>query len=567
MTRQMLINAVLPENVRLAIVEDGRLQSYFNESEEQARIRGNIYLGRITNVEPSLDACFVEFGGERHGFLPMDEIAEVANLDAAERRRRLRRGMSLLVQVDKEPIGTKGARLTNFLSLAGRYLVLMPHSATRGVSRRLDDDDRQRFREIVAKLEVPAGMGVIIRTAGQDRGKRELSQDLGHLVRLFAEIQKRARSAQAPTLLHAEDDLIVRVLRDYFQNDISEVWIDEPRAFERAQEFFRRFMPRLQSCVRQWNEQAPLFSRFDLEEQIRAIQQRRVPLPSGGSLVIEQTEALVSIDVNSGRTRGAPGQENTALATNLEAAREVARQLRLRDLGGIVVIDFIDMTQPRHNAEVEKALREAMRSDKARFQIDKISSFGLCTLTRQRLGQSSRVLGYDPCPACGGDGRVRSPEAAALDALRRIAGELSRGEGGELRVTLPIPVANLLANQRERLLELERRHHWRVVVEAAAAPDPARDPVQIVTPPGPVAATRPVASLAPLTPSAPAAVPVTKPASEPGAAVAPDAKGSSPASAGAAPGSDGPPPKKRSRRRRHRRRRKPAQPELKAPPA
>ncbi len=566
MTRQMLINAVLPENVRLAIVEDGRLQSYFNESEEQARIRGNIYLGRITNVEPSLDACFVEFGGERHGFLPMDEIAEVANLDAAERRRRLRRGMTLLVQVDKEPIGTKGARLTNFLSLAGRYLVLMPHSETRGVSRRLDDDDRQRFREIVSKLEVPAGMGVIIRTAGQDRGKRELAQDLGHLVRLFADIQKRARSAQAPALLHAEDDLIVRVLRDYFQNDISEVWIDEPRAFERAQEFFRRFMPRLQSCVRQWSEPAPLFSRFELEEQIRAIQQRRVPLPSGGSLVIEQTEALVSIDVNSGRTRGAPGQENTALATNLEAAREVARQLRLRDLGGIVVIDFIDMNQPRHNAEVEKALREAMRPDKARFQINKISSFGLCTLTRQRLGQSSRVLGYDPCPACGGDGRVRSPEAAALDTLRRIAGELSRGEGGEVRVTLPIPVANLLANQRERLIELERRYRGRVVIEAAAAPDPARDPVQIVTPPAPVAAPKPPAPVSPPPARAPAS-PVAKAASETPPAGSPEVGNHPPAAPGTAADAAGPAPKKRSRRRRHRRRRKPAQAELKAPPA
>ena len=565
----MFINAVLPENVRLAIVEDGRLQSFFNESEEQARIRGNIYLGRIANVEPSLDACFVDFGGERHGFLPMDEIAEVANLDAAERRRRLRRGQTLVVQVDKEPIGTKGARLTTFLSLAGRYLVLMPHSETRGVSRRLDDGDRQRFREIVSRLEVPPGMGVIVRTAGQDRGKRELGQDLGQLLRLYAEIQKRAEKSATPALLHAEDDLVVRVLRDYFQNDIQEVWIDENQAFQRAQEFFRRFMPRLQSCVRLWSEPAPLFSRFDLEQQIRAIQQRRVPLPSGGSLVIEQTEALVSIDVNSGRTRGAPGQENTALATNLEAAREVARQLRLRDLGGIIVIDFIDMSQSRHNSEVEKALREAMRPDKARFQINKISSFGLCTLTRQRLGQSSRVMGYDPCPTCAGDGRVRSPEATALDALRRIANELSRGEGGEIRVALPVPVANLLANQRERLLEIERRHRGRVFIEAVVAPDPARDPVQVITPPTAAPAPKPAAAPAPQPAPKPAPAPAeTSPAPMPPAATRAETLATEPATA--APGNDPgapAPARKRPRRRRHRRRRKPAQAELKTPGA
>jgi ribonuclease E len=475
MTREMIINAFVPENVRVAILEDGRLKSFFEEFLQDHRSRGNIYRGRIINIQPSLEACFVDYGAARHGFLPFSEIGAHAwarqpkNKSEARIERVMRTGQMLTVQVDKEATGTKGARLTTHLSLAGRFMVLMPYSDTRGVSRKIDDpEQRKQCRELADKLDPPKDTGLIVRTAGLGKNKRDLSRDLNYLIRLWKEIERRAAATELPALLHADADLIQRVLRDYYTGDIERVCIDDRVALEKAEQFFKLFMPRQRRPLEAFSGRAPIFSHFGIEQQLEEIYARRVSLPSGGSLVIDSTEALVAIDVNSGKLKGR-NQEATAYETNLEAAREVARQLQLRDLGGIVVVDFIDMTNAGHKRAVERELRDAMRDDKARHRLGKISTFGVCTLTRQRLGKSVRALGHRECPACSGTGMVPDLDVSSVRLLRKIRAEAAHPEIGGLQVAASPELANHFQNRfRAELLAVEREMDVAIQVLAAA---------------------------------------------------------------------------------------------------
>jgi ribonuclease E len=487
MRKEMVINATIPENVRVAILKDGRLDGYFEETEDLSRTRGNIYLGRVVNIERGLEACFIEYGEARHGFLPFSEILingqplpaikEHTRIDQA-----LRRGQTLIVQVDKEPVGTKGARLTTELSLAGRYLVLMPGSDLRGVSRKIEDpEERQKYRKMGAELNPPQGMGFIIRTAGLGQTKRELSRDMGYLERLWKEIERSAQKGNQPRLLHAEATIIQRVIRDYYDAAIERIWVDTSEAFIQAETFMKIFMPRQVMNLKAYTDKAPVFDHFGIEDQIEAIHRRQVPLPSGGSLVIEQTEALVTIDVNSGKTKNRGTQEETIFETNQEAASEIARQLRLRDLAGIIVIDFIDQSSAAHNTTVERSLREGMHADKARHQIGKISTFGLCTLTRQRLGHSLRLVGYERCPTCGGDGIVRDPEGVSSRLLRRMQAEAAKGAVAVMRVRLQPPLANHVQNRHRRdLVRLEREFGMQIEIHADPVASRTNDDIELV---------------------------------------------------------------------------------------
>ncbi len=470
----MIINASSSQNIRVAIVVDGLIESFFEEFTQDFRSRGNIYLGQVVNVEKSLDACFVDYGATRHGFLPLSEIIPqprdrqsdkpVKRIDQA-----VKRGQKLLVQVDKEPAGTKGARLTTHISLAGRYLVLMPDSETRGVSRRIEDPDQRReFKMMTESLQQPKNMGLIVRTAGTGKNKRDLSRDLNFLLRLWKTIQADLKRASKPGLLHADADLIQRILRDYYSTQIDRIWIDDTDALNKAVDFFRLYMPRQHHNIKAFTEKSPIFSHFNIEKQLEALHLRRVELPSGGSLVSDPTEALVAIDVNSGKTKNRTGQEGTAYETNLEAAAEIGRQLRLRDLGGIIVLDFIDMQQSAHKREIEKALRNAMKPDKARSKISKISAFGLCTLTRQRLGKSTHSAGYILCPTCHGDGLIRDPESTAVRLLRQIRTTAASEGIGLIRIKLAATLANHVQNQhRTEILAIEHEFGLSVEVEAS----------------------------------------------------------------------------------------------------
>jgi ribonuclease E len=479
----MVINAVVPEDVRAAVLQDGQLEHFFEETVERFHTRSNIYLGKVVSVQPSLEACFVEYGVTKQGFLPYDEILPHYRND---KKKPVRPGQILIVQVDKEPVGDKGSRLTTYLSLAGRYLVLTPHSTTRGVSRKIEDpEQRQKHRELVAKLNPPKDSGIILRTAAFGTSKRDLSRDMNYLIRLWKDLQAKAKKTTQPALLHSEVNLIRRVLRDYYTNDMDRIWIDESNAHKQAKKFVRLYLPRHQSKLKMYTDRTPIFAHFGIEKQIEAIRSRKVPLPSGGSLVIDQTEALVAIDVNSGKTRGRRDQEE-AYATNREAAVEIARQLRLRNLGGIIVIDFIDMNAARHRTAVERLLRDGMRYDKARHQIGKISAFGLCTLTRQRLDQAIRLVGYRECPTCKGDGIIRAPDAAALRLLRSLQAGLADGTTQAVRISLHPTLANHLQNKhRSDIVGLERGYGIKVDIEAVPELDLSTENIEFV--PKPVA--------------------------------------------------------------------------------
>ncbi len=474
MAKEMVINALAPENIRVAFLENGRLAEFFENSQETFRTRSNIYRGKITGIQPSLDACFVEYGEDRQGFLPVSEIVpacwnKTAGGKAPARiENMLKRHQSILVQVEKEPVSTKGARLTTDVSLAGRYLVLTPFSENLGVSRKIEDQEQRRdARNLGSQLKVPKGMGFIIRTAGRGENKRAFERDLKFLVRLWNDIQNRFRKSSGPGLLHAEDDLIQRVLRDYYANDFDHVWIDNDPVREKAGRFFRLFAPRQQKKLKFYSERVPIFSHFGVEEQIDGIQRRRVELPSGGSLVIDQTEALVAIDVNSGKMTRHHAQEGTAFETNMEASIEIARQLRLRNLGGIIVIDFIDMTSRAHNAALEKSLRNAMSAGKSRHRIGKISAFGLCTLTRQRIDRPIGLVGFRECPTCHGDGKIRAPETVAMRLLRNVKTQAAYGLIESVLVRLHPAEANFVQNKRRGdLLALEKEFGIRVEVTA-----------------------------------------------------------------------------------------------------
>ncbi len=467
--KRMLINATQPEELRVAIADGQNLVDLDIEVPAQEKKKSNIYKGRITRVEPSLEACFVEFGSERHGFLPLKEIAReyfsesaATALDAGERvdiKDAVESGQEIIIQVEKEERGTKGAALTTFISLAGRYLVLMPNNPRAGgVSRQVTGEDRKTILDALRQLDTPKGMGLIVRTAGVDREAEDLQWDLNYLLQLWEAIQAAAGARKAPFLIYQESNVIIRALRDHMREDIGEILIDSEQIFEDARDFLQQVMPHNLRKLKRYDDATPLFSRFQIESKIESAFAREVRLPSGGAVVIDHTEALLSIDINSSRATKGADIEETALQTNLEAAEEIARQLRLRDLGGLVVIDFIDMNSRDAQREVENKLREAMRADKARVQIGRISRFGLLELSRQRLRPSLGESSHITCPRCDGYGSIRSVESLALALIRLGEEEAMKENTGRVIVQAPLAVANFLLNEkREVISSIERR--------------------------------------------------------------------------------------------------------------
>ena len=467
--KRMLFNATQAEELRVAIVDGQKLVDLDIESATKEQRKGNIYKAVVTRVEPSLEACFVDYGTDRHGFLPFKEIAR-SSLGGDISRSRvqdfLKEGQELIVQVEKDERGNKGAALTNFVSLAGRYLVLMPNNPRGGgVSRRIEGEERNELRDLLASLEVPAGMSLIGRTAGIGRTQEELQWDLNYLLQLWTAVDGAAQAQKGAFLIYQESSLVIRAIRDYFTPDIGELLIDNPAIFEQARQFMAHVMPGNVGKVKLYADPVPLFSRFQIEHQIETAYSREVPLPAGGAIVIDHTEALVAIDVNSAQaTRGADIEE-TAFRTNLEAAEEVARQMRLRDLGGLIVIDFIDMESQKNQREVEDRLRDALRYDRARIQIGKISRFGLLELSRQRLQPSLGETSYVTCPRCSGTGHVRSTDSFALHLLRMIQEEAMKENTGALHLQAPVDVATFLLNEkRTDILNIEARHKVEIIL-------------------------------------------------------------------------------------------------------
>ncbi|MDT0636159.1 Rne/Rng family ribonuclease [Spectribacter hydrogenoxidans] len=469
--KRILINATQPEELRVAIVDGQQLRDLDIEVGSREQRKANVYKGRITRVEPSLEAAFVDYGGDRHGFLPLKEVARgyFKNDPGSGRvdiKQVLSEGQELIVQVEKEERGNKGAALTTFVSLAGRYLVLMPNNPRAGgVSRRIAGDDRTDLREALSELELPSGMGVIVRTAGVGRSPEELQWDLDYLAQLWEAIGKAAEEKKAPFLVYQESNVIIRALRDYLRDDIGEVIVDQPEIYESGREFMEQVMPQALPKLKLYNDETPLFSRFQVESQIESAFQREVRLPSGGALIIDHTEALTSIDINSARSTGGAGIEETALHTNCEAADEIARQLRLRDLGGLIVIDFIDMDANKNQREVERRLREAATEDRARVQFGRISRFGLLEMSRQRLRPSLGEYSTLPCPRCSGQGNIRSVESLALSILRLVEEEAMKGGTGRVMTHTPVSVASFLLNEkRGDIADIEKRTGVEVTV-------------------------------------------------------------------------------------------------------
>ncbi|HYC42258.1 MAG TPA: Rne/Rng family ribonuclease [Noviherbaspirillum sp.] len=469
--KRMLFNATQQEELRVAIVDGQKLIDIDIETTGREQRKSNIYKGVITRIEPSLEACFVNYGEERHGFLPFKEVArsyfkEGIDVRNASIKDALREGQEIMVQVEKEERGNKGAALTSFISLAGRYLVLMPNNPRGGgVSRRVEGEDRQELRETMDKLEIPSGMSVIARTAGIGRNVEELQWDLNYLLQLWRAIEGAGQSSPGAFLIYQESSLVIRAIRDYFQPDIGEILIDTDDIYEQAQQFMSHVMPDMVHRVKRYRDDVPLFSRFQIEHQIETAYSRTVPLPSGGAIVIDHTEALVSIDVNSARATRGSDIETTALHTNLEAADEVARQLRLRDLGGLIVIDFIDMENAKNQREVETRLKDALRYDRARVQMGKISRFGLMELSRQRLRPSLSEGSHVTCPRCNGTGHIRDTESSALQVLRIIQEESMKENSAAIHVQAPVDVAAFLLNEkRGEILKIETRHRVTVIL-------------------------------------------------------------------------------------------------------
>ncbi|MBI5657733.1 MAG: Rne/Rng family ribonuclease [Geobacter sp.] len=464
MSKKMLINVMHPEEARVAIVQDGRLVELDIEIAGSEQTRGNAYKGVVVRVEPSLQAAFVDIGMKKLGFLQMGELHPDYwqwrdDVPEEHRKRRpriqevLRRGQELIVQVEKGERDMKGAALTTYLSLPGRYMVLMPGSDSAGVSRKVEaEGERKKLKETIAKLEIPEGIGYIVRTEAVGKTKTELQKDLQYLLKLNASIREKAAGVKAPAAVYQETDLVTRMLRDYFTAEIDEVLVDSQEVYRQIKAFFKETMPKFEKLVKLHLEKRPIFSRYQLEEQIDLIYEKKVPLPSGGSLVIEPTEALVSIDVNSGKTTGEKGVEDTAYKTNQEAAEEAARQLRLRDLGGLIVIDFIDMRDRKHMAEVEKTLKNALKMDKARVTVGKISQFGMLEMSRQRIKQTLDQAIHLECPHCSGRGKVKNVESMALSFLRKVHGAAAKGTVSEVRGGLPLEVAYYLLNRKKREL-------------------------------------------------------------------------------------------------------------------
>jgi len=447
--KRMLFNATQAEELRVAIVDGQKLVDLDIESASKEQRKGNIYKGVITRVEPSLEAAFVDYGCERHGFLPFKEISRACLPNGGRVPENLKEGQELLVQVEKDERGNKGAALTTYVSLAGRYVVLMPTNPRGGgVSRRIEGEERNELRDTLAQLEIPEGMSLIARTAGIGRSAEEFQWDLNYLLSLWKAIDGASASQKGAFLIYQEGSLVIRAIRDYFSADIGEILIDTDDIFEQAQQFMAHVMPSNVNKIKLYRDDVPLFSRFQIEHQIESAYSRQVNLPSGGAIVIDHTEALVSVDVNSARATKGSDVEQTAYNTNLEAADEIARQMRLRDLGGLIVIDFIDMENAKNQREVENRLRDALRHDRARVQTGKISRFGLLEMSRQRLQPSLGETSYNPCPRCHGTGHIRGTESSALHILRILQEEAMKENTGAVHVQLPVDVATFLLNEK-----------------------------------------------------------------------------------------------------------------------
>lgn len=467
--KRMLINATQEEELRVALVDGQKLYDLDIENRTRIQKKANIYRGKVTRVEPSLEAAFVDFGADRHGFLPLKEISRqyyAKDVKSSNLKELIPEGTQVIVQVEKEERGNKGAALTTYISLAGRYLVLMPNNPKAGgISRRIEGDERSELREALRGLEIPDGMGMIVRTAGVGKAQEELQWDLDYLLALWQAIQEASTTKPAPFLIYQESNVIIRMIRDYLRKDIGEVLFDTKESFEEAITFIKQVMPQYENRIKLYEDKLPLFNRYQIEGQIESAFEREVKLPAGGSVVIDPTEALISIDINSSRaTRGADIEE-TALNTNLEAADEIARQLRLRDMGGLVVIDFIDMNSSRNQREVENRMRDALEPDRARVQVGRISRFGLLEMSRQRLrpslGETSGVV----CPRCSGQGTIRDVESLCLSILRILQEEANKQKCQEVRATVPLALSSYLLNEkRAGLAEIEEQSGTKVSI-------------------------------------------------------------------------------------------------------
>ena len=478
MSIKILINAIDPEECRVAKVKANKLEEFYIESAAREITQGNIYKGVISRIEPSLQAVFVDYGAERHGFLQRHEIHSDYYQDSEggdhSIEKIVKRGQEVMVQVTKEPFMKKGAMLTTYISLAGRLLVLMPGSDKLGISRKIEDEqERDRLKGMVDKLNPPEGFGLIIRTVGMNSTKTLLSRDLKYLLRLWKTIKQSVMKEPAPALLYRERDLVLRSIRDYFTPDVDEILIDDPTVYQEVRKFIKIISRKHHKIVKLYKGVKPIFTKFEIENQLAPIFESRVNLKSGGSIVIEQTEALVSIDVNSGKSTHEKSIEKTALLTNLEAAEEAGRQLRLRDLGGLIVIDFIDMQEPKNRSKVERRLRTCVSEDKAKTKVGKISRFGLLEMSRQRIRPSIEFGSYHPCRYCQGKGLVASTETLAVGFLRKLSLETLKPGVTSVKGVVPVDVADYLLNKkRKEIAELEERRSLSVEIEGAQSMTP-----------------------------------------------------------------------------------------------
>ena len=471
--KRMLINATHSEELRVALVDGQKLYDLDIENRSRIQTKASIYKGTITRVEASLEAAFVDYGAERHGFLPLKEIAReyfTKQPNEVEGRMKIKdmvkEGTEVIVQVDKEERGNKGAALTTFISLAGRYMVLMPNNPRAGgISRRIEGSERDELKESMNQLDIPNGMGVIVRTAGIGKTGEELQWDLDYLMRVWSAITSAAKERKAPFLIYQESNVIIRTIRDYLRHDISEVLIDTQESYDEALTFIRQVMPDYEPKIKRYTDNVPLFNRYQIESQIETAYERIVRLPSGGSIVIDPTEAMVSIDINSAKATKGGDIEETALQTNLEAADEIARQLRLRDMGGLVVIDFIDMAQAKNQREVENRMKAALKLDRARVQVGRISTFGLLEMSRQRLRPSLEETNSHVCPRCSGQGTIRATRSLSLSILRLIREEADKGHCAEVRANVPLDVGIYLLNEkREEINNIQEQSKARILV-------------------------------------------------------------------------------------------------------
>ncbi len=486
MEKVMLVNVVEEQEVRIAILTDGKLDQLWLERTNRENIVGNIHKGIVVNLVPNIEAAFVEFGYRKHGFLHLSDVLPSAV--KKERRNQdiralLHEGQEILIQVSKEGIGDKGPSLTTYLSLPGRYLVLMPGLSRRGVSRRIEDEaERRRLRGVLSQMKVPDGVGVIIRTAGEGRKSVDLERDLDYLVRLWHTITQRAERSKAPAMVYQESDPVTRAIRDSFTDDIRRVVVDSQDVHDKIREFLRVVMPRHVRKVKLHEENDPIFHHYGVEEEIDRMHSRTVPLPKGGSIVLEQTEALVAIDVNSGKYKGGGDAEETAFRINMEAAPEIARQIRLRDLGGVIVMDFIDMEDQSHRTQVEKALWNTLQADRARLRMLKMSPFCLVEMTRQRQRPSLRQSTYVACPVCRGSGHLKSEETLALQILRQVKANLGHEGCDRIEVFVAPDVANYLNNaMRASLREMEQNSGKQIRIEADSSAGLGQHTIKFLT--------------------------------------------------------------------------------------